>query len=227
MLTKADHARISAAIETAESKTSGEIFCVLAHEVSRYREVPLVWAAGASLIAPPLLVLAGLHRLALADIFTSWTDESVRAVEGLIVRALTTYGLVQAGIFLCVALIVALPAVRRAATPSALKRHRVRQAARHHFVASGARLSHAEPHILIFASWRDRKVELVAHDAIHKAVGDEPWNAAVAAVTDGMKAGKPGDGFVRAIEICGAALAAHFPPNGTPKNQLPNTVLEV
>jgi putative membrane protein len=227
MLTKADHARISTAIEHAESKTSGEIFCVLAHEVSRYREVPLVWAAGAAFIAPPLLVLAGLHRLALADIFTSWTDESVRAVEGLIVRALTTYGLIQAGIFLCVALVVALPAVRRLLTPSALKRHRVRQAARHHFVASGAKLSHAEPHILIFASLRDRKVELVAHDAIHKAVGDEPWNAAVAAVTDGMKTGKPGDGFVRAIEICGAALAAHFPATDLPKNQLPNTVLEV
>ena len=42
------------------------------------------------------LVLAGLHRLALADIFSSWTDDSVRAVEGLILRALTTYALVQA-----------------------------------------------------------------------------------------------------------------------------------
>ena len=42
----------------------------------------------------------------------------------------------------------------------------------------------------------------------------------------GMKAGKPADGFVRAIEICGAALAVHFPPNGPPKNILPNDILE-
>ena len=110
-------------------------------------------------------------------------------------------------------------------TPGVLRHHRVRQAARRHFVAAGAKLSHAEPHILIYASIADRRVELVAHDAIHKAVGDGPWNAAVAALTDGMKAERPVDGFVKAIEICGAALAAHFPPDGSPENRLPNTIL--
>jgi putative membrane protein len=226
MLTQGDHKQISSAIETVEAKTSGEIFCVLAHEVSTYREVPLAWGAIAAFVIPPLLVLAGLHRLAMADIFSSWTDESLRAVEGLILRVISAYALVQAGLFLSVALVVSLPSVRRAMTPSALKQHRVRQVARHHFAAAGARLSDAEPHILIFASLADRKVELVAHDAIHKVVGDKPWNDAVAAVAEGMKAGRPADGFVRGIEICGAALAAHFPPQGPAKNQLPNTVLE-
>ena len=226
MLTRADHDRIAAAITAAESKTSGEIFCVLAHEVSRYREVPLAWAAIAAFVVPPLMVMAGLHRLAMADIFSSWTDESVRAVENLILRTLTTYTLLQAGIFLCVALIVSLPRIRRFATPRFLKRHRVRQVARHHFAASGARLSHAEPHILIYASLHDRQVELVAHHAIHTAVGEGPWNEAVAAVIDGMRSGKSADGFVRAITICGEALARHFPPDGPPKNQLSNDILE-
>jgi len=123
-------------------------------------------------------------------------------------------------------LIVAHPKVRRALTPGPLRQHRVRQAARRHFVAVGARLTHAEPHILIFASLADRRVELVAHDKIHKAVGEGPWNQSVAAVIDGMQAGKPADGFVKAIEICGTALAQHFPPSGTPANRLPNTILE-
>ncbi len=227
MLTENDHKRIADAITTAEDKTSGEIFCVLAHEVSRYREVPLLWASVAALAGPPLLVLLGLRRLALADIFTSWTDDSLRSVESLIVRALSTYSLLQAGLFLAVALVVSLPKVRRVMTPRFLKRHRVRQLARHHFVASGARLSHAEPHILIYASLQDRQVELVAHQAIHKAVGEGPWNAAVAAVTEGMKQGKPADGFVNAIKICGDALTAHFPSTGPAKNQLSNDILEV
>jgi putative membrane protein len=227
MLSQNDHKRIADAITTAEDKTSGEIFCVLAHEVSRYREVPLLWASVAALAGPPLLVLMGLRRLALAYIFTSWSDDSLRTVESLIVRALSTYSLLQAGIFLIVALIVTLPNVRRVMTPRFLKRHRVRQLARHHFVASGARLSDAEPHILIYASLRDRQVELVAHDAIHKAVGEGPWNAAVAAVTEGMKAGKPAEGFIRAIEICGDALAAHFPSTGPAQNRLSNDILEV
>ena len=226
MLTKSDQDRIAAAIADAESKTNGEIFCVLTREVSRYREVPLLWGAFAGFVIPPLLVLAGLHRLALASIFTSWTEESQRAMEGLILRALTTYGLVQAGVFLCVAIIVALPFVRRAMTPSALKNRRVRQAARRHFASAGARLSKAEPHVLLFASFHDRKVELVAHANIHEIVGEKPWKEAVEAVTEAMHKGEPANGFVQAIEICGAALAKHFPPQGAPRNRLPNTILE-
>ena len=225
MLSQSDHERIAAAISQAEEKTSGEIFCVLTHEVSRYREIPLAWAAMAALVAPPLLVLTGLHRLAMLDIYSSWTDDSVRGVEQLILRALSGYTLLQAGIFVGVALIAAIPSVRRLLTPRFLKRHRVRQLARHHFAASGARLSHAEPHILIYASLNDRQVELVAHRAIHEAVGAGPWNAAVAAVTDGMKTGKSADGFVQAIEICGKELAMHFPPSGPPRNILPNNIL--
>jgi putative membrane protein len=226
MLNEKDRSRISAAITEVEGKTSGEIFCVLAKDVSRYREVPLLWAAVAAFVVPPLLVLAGLHRLALGSIFSSWTDESARAMEGLILRALSTFQLVQAGIFLVVAIIVAVPKVRRLLTPGFLKAHRVRQAARRHFVAVGARLSNAEPHILIFASLADRRVELVAHDKIHKAVGEGPWKASIEAVIDGMKMGKPAEGFIKAIETCGAALAQHFPPNGSPKNRLPNSILE-
>ncbi len=79
-------------------------------------------------MVPPILVLGGLQRLALASIFTSWTDESARAMEGLILRALTTYSLLQAGIFICVALIVALPPVRRMMTPGPLRHYRVRKA---------------------------------------------------------------------------------------------------
>lgn len=226
MLSQADKDRISAAIEDAESKTSGEIFCVLAHDVSHYREVPLMWGAVAALVGPPALVLMGLHRLAMASIFSSWTDESAHAMEGLILRALSTYGLLQAGLFLVVVLVVSMPKVRRVMTPAFLRRHHVRQAARHHFAAAGLHLSRSEPHVLIFASLADRRVELVAHENIHKAVGEEPWMAAVAAVVDGIKARRPGDGFVKGIEICGAALAEHFPPDGPAKNKLPNTILE-
>lgn len=226
MLGSEDRKRIADAVAAAEDKTDGEITCVLAREVSNYREVPLGWAALAALGLPPLAALAGLQRLALADIFTSWTDESVRAVEGLIVRALTSYALLQAAIFVVVALVGSLPAIRRAITPGALKRHRVHMVARHHFAASGYRLGHGVPHILIFASLADRRVELVAHKAIHDAVGQQVWDEAVAAVSEGMKAGHPADGFIRAVKLCGEAMAKHFPATGAKTNRLPNDILE-
>ena len=226
MLTQSDHDQIAKAIAAAESKSAGEIFCVLTHEVSRYREVPLAWAAIAAFILPPLLTAAGWNWLAQANFISTWTDESARATRSVVLGAVSSYTLLQAAIFVIVALIVAQPTVRRLLTPRFLKRHRVRQLARHHFAASGARLTHAEPHILIYASFYDRQVELVAHKAIHDAVGDGPWNAAVAAVADGMKQHKPSDGFVRAINICGDALATHFPPNGPHRNIFPDNILE-
>ena len=227
MLGKTDQKRIADAVEAAEANTSGEITCVLAQEVSNYREVPLGWAALVALGLPPLLVLTGLHRLALADIFTSWTDDSVRMVEGLIVQALSAYGLLQAALFLVVALVVALPRVRRLMTPTPLKRHRVRMVARHHFTASGYKLGKGVTHILIFASMKDRRVELVAHQAIHDTVGQALWDEAVAAVIEGMKAGAPADGFVRAIALCGDAMAKHFPATGPKVNQMPNDIVEM
>ena len=226
MLSREDQKRIADAVTAAEERTDGEISCVLAQEVSNYREVPLGWAALAALGLPPLMVLAGLQRLALADIFTSWTDDSVHAVEGLIVRVLSAYSLVQAAIFLVVALVVALPPVRRVMTPVPLKRHRVRMVARHHFAASGYKLGHGVPHILIFASLKDRRVELVAHKAIHDTVGQGVWDEAVAAVTDGMKSGHAADGFIRAIALCGDALAKHFPATGPKVNRMPNEIME-
>lgn len=226
MLSRADQIRIADAVTVAEERTDGEITCVLAQEVSNYREVPLGWAALAALGLPPLLVLAGLQRLALADIFTSWTDDSVHAVEALILRALSAYSVLQAAIFLVVALVVALPRVRRLLTPGALKRHRVRTVARHHFAASGYKLGHGVPHILIFASLKDRRVELVAHKAIHDTVGQALWDEAVAAVTDGMKSGQSADGFIRAITLCGDAMAKHFPSTGPKVNRMPNEILE-
>jgi len=226
MLTSSDHERISNAIAEAESKSAGEIFCVLTHEVSRYREVPLAWAAVAAFVLPPFFTALGLNRLVQANLVSTWTDETRRATESIILGAVSTYTLLQAAIFVIVALIVAQPSVRRVLTPRFLKRHRVRQVARHHFAASGARLSHAEPHILIYASLSDRQVELVAHKAIHDAVGEGPWNAAVAAVAGGMKQQKPAEGFIRAIAICGEALAAHFPANGPRQNVFPDDILE-
>jgi putative membrane protein len=226
MLSKSDHAHITQAISDARSKSAGEVFCVLTHEVSRYREVPLAWAAITAFVVPPLLAWAGLSRLVSGNLGSTWTDESARATQSLILRALSSYTLLQAAIFVVVALIVAQPRIRRVLTPRFLKRHRVRQVARHHFAASGAKLTHAEPHILIYASLGDRQVELVAHKAIHDAVGDDPWNAAVAAVADGMKQKKPADGFIRAVGICGDALAAHFPANGPHRNVFPDDILE-
>ena len=225
MLSEADHARIASAVAAAEAATTGEIVCIMAKEVSTYRETPLAYAAAVALLAPPLLLLAGLHPEQLTPWARDWT---AAAGPGLTpTRLLEAYGLLQVVLFALAAAAVSIPSVRRVLTPSTLRRRRVHKAALQQFLATGLHVSEGRTGVVIFAAEHDRRVELLADDAIHQAVGEAVWTAAVAAVQDGMKRGCPADGFVRAVELCGGALAQHFPSQGPHPNALSDRLREI
>ena len=42
-----------------------------------------------------------------------------------------------------------------------------------------------------------------------------------------IKDGRPGDGFVAAVELCGEQLALYFPPGVLNSDELPNKVVEI
>lgn len=226
-ISDADHARVDAAIAAAERTTSGEIICVIAREVSDYREVPLAWAAAAALLLPLALVPFGFDLGWLRGLDGGWTAAHVSATDDAVGAALTVYALVQATVFVLVLLPVSLPPVRRALTPRALKRQRVHKAALEQFLAKGIHLTAARTGVLIFASLADHHVEIVADEAIHSKVKPDVWGDAVAALVRHMKAGRPADGFVEAIGLCGAILAEHFPPSAENPNELPDRLVEI
>ena len=214
MLNEEDHQRIEAAIANAEEGTSGDIFCVLAGEVSNYREVPIASGAAAALLVPPLVLAVALKPLLAAVTAGGWTVAEASALQDQLAFALTGYAVAQIVLFGVVALITSLAPVRRAVTPKFLKRHRVKRAAFHHFAAAHARAREAEAAVLIFVALVERQVEVLADAAIHAKAGDAVWQAAAAAVRDGMGAPDPTAGVVRAIGLCGAALKTHFPAAG-------------
>ena len=87
MIPESDKARVTAAIQAAETRTSGEIHCVIARRSGDYRLVPVAWAALIALAVPlPLFWLTRWHGL--------------------------TIYLIQLAVFLCVALILAHPWLR-------------------------------------------------------------------------------------------------------------------
>ena len=231
MISEADHQRIMAAVAKAEAATDGEIVCVMSQEVSRYREVPIGFAALIALAGPALAVASGLTPWSLVldgarRLEGGWTAS--RALnETDLSLILGLYAVIQTLIFAVTVLVASIPPVRRSLTPRALKQHRVHKAAWAQFAATGLHLTEGRTGVLIFASLHDRVVEIVAEEDIHKKVGDAVWSAAVAAVQAGMKSGKAADGFVQAVEICGAALAQHFPSTGPHANDLPDRLLEI
>ncbi|MEJ0066805.1 MAG: TPM domain-containing protein [Caulobacteraceae bacterium] len=214
MLTPDDHRRIEAAVASAEDGTSGDIFCVLAGEVSSYREVPIAWGAAVALLVPPAIMAVAAGPLLAAITAGDWTAAQASATQNQVAFTLTGYAIGQLLLFGIVTLLASLAPIRRLLTPRFLKRHRVKKAAFHHFAAAHTHLTGGETGILIFVALVERQVEILADAAIHAKVGDAVWDQAAAAVKQGMRSPDPTAGIERAIAICGEALKAHFPQAG-------------
>jgi putative membrane protein len=202
MITPADRARVTAAIRAAESKTAGEIFCVIARRASDYRLVPLAWAALIALMVPaPLLY------------FTLWPASAIYLIQ-LLVFILTTIALSR-------------PAIRFALVPRRVKEDHAHALAMRQFFAQGLQHTEHRTGVLIFACAAERYAEIVADAGINAKVTPEVWRKAIDVLTTAIKEGRPGDGFIAAIEQCGAVLAEHFPPGALDRDELPNKLVEI
>ncbi|HEY2179285.1 MAG TPA: TPM domain-containing protein [Caulobacteraceae bacterium] len=227
MLSDIDKDRIAAAVAKAEESTSGEILVTLAGEVSKYREIPLAWAAAIALALPPIVFSLSLQPLA-ALVGDLWVVGQMGALESELAVGLALYAVIQIVLFLAILAIVHIPSIRRALTPRVLKRHRVMQAAHHQFASMGARTGASETGVLIFVALEDRQVQILADAGIHQKCGEAPWIAAAAAIAKAMKAGHdPTAGIIEAVEICGEALKAHYPGSGAHAGGFSDRPLEV
>lgn len=222
-----DHARVAQAIARAEENTSGEIFCVVARQVSSYRDVSLAWAAAAALLLPLAMVPLGFGADWMPGLDSGWQAAHAAGRSREIGQALAAYALIQAAIFAAVFLFTLIPPVRRLLTPAALRRTRVRRVALQQFLAHGLHATEARTGVLIFAALSDHQVEVIADEGIHSCVSPEVWADAVAALTAGMRKDRPVEGLEQAIALCGAVLAERFPPRPADINEVPDRLVVI
>jgi putative membrane protein len=202
MIAESDKALIAEAIRAAETLTSGEIFCVIARQSSDYRLVPIAWAAAIALLTP--LPLLGLTRWPAAVIYF-W----------------------QLLAFIVAALALSHPKVRFRIVPRRARHEQAHAQAMRQFFAQGLDKTAHRTGVLIFASSAERYAEIVADVGINQKVAPQVWDQAIDNLTAAIKAGRPADGFVAAIEQCGAVLAAHFPPGALQPDELPDKLVEI
>ncbi len=226
-LTADDHTRIARSIATAERSTSGEIFCVLARQVSSYRDVSLGWAAAAALLLPLGLIPLGFDPAWFPGIADSWESAHLAARDLTVGRALGAYAVVQAAVFIVVFLVTCIPVIRRWVTPRSVRRARVRRAALQQFLAHGLHTTQHRTGVLIFAALSDHQVEIIADEGIHGRVDRDVWAQAVDGLTERLRAGQAAEGFEAAIGIVGAVLTQYFPPRPRNIDELPNRVVEI
>ena len=117
--------------------------------------------------------------------------------------------------------------LRLALTPGATKHRRVRRRAVTVFRAAAERRTEGRTGILIYLSMAERRAEIVADEAILKVTDEHTWGEAMAALLVEVRAGRPGDGIVAAIERVGGVLAEHFPRSAGDTNEIPDKLIEL
>jgi putative membrane protein len=202
LLSDIDRARIIEAIRQAETRTSGEIYCVFTRAASGYRVVPLAWAAVLALILPlPLIYL------------TAWP-------------AIVIYAL-QLAAFLAALYLFTREAIRYRIVPPRMKRERAHHEALRQFGAHGLQHTERRTGVLIFVSVAEHYAEILADAGIDQKVPQDVWDVAVASLIGDISAGRASDGFVNAVEKCADILAEHFPPGAINRDELPNAIVEL
>lgn len=200
-ISKDEHEAVSAAIREAERKTCGQIVCVLAHASSAYGYIPLLWASVLALISPWPLIY-----------FTPWSVQRIF--------------LVQLAVYLIAALLFSFLPVRLALVPRSMKRARAHRAALEQFVLRGITRTTNRCGILVFVSLAEHYARIVADEGIAEKVPQGEWQDAVDTLTAHIHDREIAAGFIAAVERCGAVLAAHAPPDGSP-NELPDRLYVV
>jgi putative membrane protein len=226
-LSSSEHGRVASAIAAAEASTSGEIFCVLAGQVSTYRDISLAWAAAAALLLPLALIPLGFESGWFPGLGTGWEAGHLAALDLNLGRALGVYAVVQAAVFLTVYILLRIPVLTRLTTPRGVRRDRTRRAAMHQFLAHGLHVTEHRTGVLIFAAMADRQVEVIADQGIHSRVDQTVWADAVQVLTEGLRDRRAAEGFEQAIALAGGVLAEHFPPKPRNPNEVPDRLVEI
>jgi putative membrane protein len=136
--------------------------------------------------------------------------------------------MVQLAAFVLALAVLSRPGIRFRIIPRPLKHDRAHATAMRQFWAQGLHKTENRTGVLIFASSAERYAEILADAGINQKVSPQVWDKAMADLIGAIKAGRPADGFVAAIEQCGAVLAEHFPlPRGSRNpDHIPDKLVE-
>ena len=220
-LTEEDHARVSAAIAAAEAKSDGEIIAIAADRSDSYHDVGLHYA-----VLVLFLVLA---------FFAAWPNQlelwwtrlmgwTADPTQRELLTLLLGFALLK---FLAVLFILKWMPLRLALTPGSTKTRRVRRRAVMLFKTGGERRTIGRTGILIYLSMGERRAEIIGDEAITAVPTPETWGEALAELIVQVKAGRPGDGIVAAVERIGDVLATHFPKSSTDTNEIPDKLIQL
>jgi putative membrane protein len=202
-LTQAEQDALVECVKKAESTTSGEIVPVIATMSYDYPRAGLIGSIILGALAAVALTLA-LGR------------EDMWVFLALFLA-----------LFFCFSrLFDAFPALKRPFVSKREMREEVAEAAFTAFHAHGLHDTRDKTGIILYVSVFERSVQVLADKGINELVNPLAWEEVVAMVTEGIRAGKPGQALCKGVTRCGEMLTERFPIKSDDTDELPNLIIE-
>ena len=190
--TDAELAAVTRATREADSRTAGELVCVIVDRSDSYDDAR--WrAATLGALLGGLVAAYGLYAT------EAWSASTFiwPALAPLVGAAAAWL------------LTVAAPAIERELVGSEAMRLRVHNRAAAAFVSEEVFETHGRTGVLVFLSLFEHRVEILCDEGIRTQVPGEAWRQITAELAEGIGRGDAGSSLVAAVEACGALLEAH------------------
>jgi putative membrane protein len=207
--------QISSAVKKAEANTSGEIATAFIKESYDYAIYELLFA-----------VIIGFIYFTVMMFFSGYIDTTLQNMfwDYNINYLLIFYGF---STFLVIALayfIANISLIDRLIVPAKIKQQKVEERAMQHFMQSGVSYTRDRTGILIFISYLEKRVILLADSAINEKIEQHEWQKIVDHIVAGIKEDKLTQNLVDAINDCGNLLQKYFPIKQDDTNELDNNI---
>lgn len=210
-LSKEDFVKIQSSVQKAEMRTNGEIALAATAESSDYSFYELF--ASVLLGAVVFAVLIPLYT-PISNLF----DRLFWVIPAWYLPAF--YGTVSFIVIAIFFLISNIPSIDRIVIPHEARHRAVYNRALRHFVESGVYGTKERTGILIFISYMEREVRIIADTGICSKIEQNEWNDIARKVADGVTEGKTAEALIAAVSKCADLLEANFPVKTENPNEL-------
>ncbi|MDE6244924.1 MAG: TPM domain-containing protein [Treponemataceae bacterium] len=204
---------IKSAVSNAEKNTTGEIALALTAESNTYS----FWELLSSIYFAAIVFIV---LLPFAPHINSFYRKFLWQTPDWLIPAF--YGIACLASIVVGFFIMNIPAIDRLIIPRTIRNSCVTNRAFRHFAESGVYDTSEHSGILIFVSYIERQVRIIADRGISEKIPQDIWNIIADDLAEGIKLGKTKEGFLSAIEKCSEILSEHFPAYNKDQNELPD-----
>ena len=216
---KEDLKQINKAVQKAESKTSGEIATAFIKESYDYAIYELIFAVICGFLYFVIMMFFVYEvEIFIKQMFWDYSNNYLLLFYGF-----STFLVISIFYF-----IANISMIDRLIVSKKIMKQKVKERAVRHFMESGVYNTRDRTGILIFISFLERRIELIADKGINEKIPQEKWNSIVENIIQGIKSDKVIEKLKESILECGELLEKHFPIKPDDTNELSDdvTILE-